>query len=157
MDRTPASGEWGRKFAPRWRQKIFRHVEHVSHKTCVVVSTQVLVLNQHKCVSFIYDKSFFLENTNLCVANTRVFKVLVILPDITPTSINMFQVERQSFNLCNGILLTNVIKELENNKWKTRRIQIIHYFHRSLVDLWQSWCCMIDLSYIWITHHLIKN
>ena len=54
-------------------RKFFGVLEHVSRKTCVVISTQVFVLHQHKFVSFIYDKSVVFCRTQTCVWPTQLF------------------------------------------------------------------------------------
>ena len=48
-------------------RKFFGELEHMSNKICVAISTQLLVLHEHKCVYFIYDKSVLFWRTQTCV------------------------------------------------------------------------------------------
>ena len=65
VDRTLACAAWGREFALAGGKEFFGVLEHVSHKTCVVIfNTSTCVKSTQTCVFHIWQKCCVLENTN---------------------------------------------------------------------------------------------
>ena len=66
VDKTSSFGAVGRGFDSRWRQKVFRWVEHVPHKIYVVISdTSTCVTWTQTCLSYMTKNVFWWTQTNV--------------------------------------------------------------------------------------------
>ena len=77
----------------------------VSHKTYVIISTQVLVLNQHKLMNFIYDRSVLLWRTQTCEWQTQDQSVVLLMVE-SPRII--FKIRGRHDKCLNGRELYNI-------------------------------------------------